>query len=48
MSKWTVGTKIPDSGKREQYPTGKGTQNEIRVANERGIPVLYEGEDELS
>jgi hypothetical protein len=22
--------------------------NEIRVANERGIPVLYEGIDELS
>ena len=25
----------------------KGTQNEIRVANEKGIPVLYEGLDEL-
>ena len=25
----------------------KGTQNEIKVANEKGIPVLYEGIDEL-
>ena len=25
----------------------KGTQNEIRVAREKGIPVLYEGIDEL-
>mgnify|MGYP003784521597 FL=1 len=26
----------------------KGTQNEIRVAEKLGIPVLYEGIDELS
>jgi hypothetical protein len=25
----------------------KGTQNEIKVAKELGIPVLYEGKDEL-
>jgi hypothetical protein len=32
----------------ENSENSKGTQNEIRVANERGIPVLYEGIDELS
>ena len=32
MSKWTVGTKIPDSGKREQYPTGA-----VRDTNEGKI-----------
>jgi hypothetical protein len=31
----------------ENSENSKGTQNEIRVANERGIPVLYEGIDEL-